>query len=253
MDIYFPSSNSSRPGPSPAILYFPGDAWSGGSKTDDNLVSLYSRTALLSSGFIVAAVDSRRAPQYKFPAQMEDAKCAVRYLRANAATYNIDPDHIGAYGQSTGGLVAVLLGVTDKSQGWDVGEYLNQSSRIQAVVDLYSPIHSGHLGCALHDVCFEVDHYYFDSVNATAAATPLNYISSDDPPFLIIQGENDSSIPPSQSIDFQNALQKGGVTSTLVLVAHAGHGLNPVLGEPDPSIPVLVQNIADFFTKYLRS
>jgi acetyl esterase/lipase len=88
---------------------------------------------------VVASVNYRLAPQYLWPAQIEDVKCAIRYLRASAATYGIDTTRIGAWGGSAGGHLVSMLGTAGPSAGYDVGQYLDQSSAVQTVVDEWGP------------------------------------------------------------------------------------------------------------------
>lgn len=96
---------------------------------------------LVARGTLVAAIDYRLAPEYKFPAQIEDVMCAVRFLRAHAADYNLDPDRIGAIGGSAGGHLVALLGTVDTSAPFSQtsGGWNGVSSRVQAVVDLFGP------------------------------------------------------------------------------------------------------------------
>jgi acetyl esterase/lipase len=89
---------------------------------------------MTAQGYLVVSINYRLYPAAQFPAMIQDVKCAVRSLRANAVQYNLDPNRIGAFGVSAGGHLAALLGTTDASVGWDVGEYLDQSSRVQAVI-----------------------------------------------------------------------------------------------------------------------
>jgi acetyl esterase/lipase len=132
LDIYFPKVMS---GKAPAVLYVHGGAWTIGDKNigagSEDVV------ALTAAGFIVVPVNYRLAPAFKFPAMIEDAKCAVRFLRANANQYGINADKIGAYGGSAGGHLVSLLGLTDRTAGWDTGPYIDYSSQIQAVVDMF--------------------------------------------------------------------------------------------------------------------
>ena len=126
MDIYFPKSG----GPWPVFLYVHGGGWDKGDKAEGA-----GWNYLNDKGYLVVSVNYRLAAyNIKFPAMIEDVKCAVRYLRAHALEYNLNPDRIGALGASAGGHLVALLGTSDKSAGWDVGEYLDQSSRVQAVI-----------------------------------------------------------------------------------------------------------------------
>ena len=126
MDLYFPGSG----GPWPVFLYVHGGGWNKGDKAEGA-----GWRYLNEQGYLVVSVNYRLAAyNIKFPAMIEDVKCAVRSLRAHAGEYNLDPDHIGALGASAGGHLVALLGTSDRAAGWELGEYLDQSSRVQAVV-----------------------------------------------------------------------------------------------------------------------
>lgn len=118
--------------PKPAIVYFP----SGGFTSADHEKFIEMRMALAQAGFVVAAAEYRTVPD-TFSAPVQDGKAAVRYLREHAAEYGIDPQRIGVLGDSAGGYLAQMLGVTNGEKTFDKGDYLNQSSDVQAVVTLY--------------------------------------------------------------------------------------------------------------------
>lgn len=244
MDIYFPSATWGKP--RPATVYVHGGAWIGGDKRDG--AGILEIPELLLRGYVVAAINYRLAPKYKFPAQIEDVKCAIRSLRANAATYRIDPDRIGVWGGSAGGHLVSLLGLTDRSAGFDVGQHLDQSSRVQAVVDYFGPsnltdFQSGSLPQLL---------MVFGSKEGLRKASPVTYITSDDPPFLIVQGELDTLVPPEQSQELYRKLTAAGLQATLVMVKNAGHGFRPVDGPISPSRAEITKMTADFFDKHLQ-
>ncbi len=132
MDVYFPWKPA---GPSPVIMFVHGGGWVAGTKTGTPGMSYF--LDLARRGYTTFSIDYRLAPTYTFPANIVDVKCAVRHIRANAAEYNIDPNRIGAWGASAGGHLVALLGTSDQSAGWDVGQYLDQSSRVTVVVDMY--------------------------------------------------------------------------------------------------------------------
>lgn len=133
MDVYFPPDTGGKP--APAIMFVHGGAWSVGDKSRMTYPSLLP--LLVSRGYLVASINYRLAPKYKFPAQIEDAKCAVRFLRAHAGEFNLNPNRIGVEGESAGGHIVALLGLTDSSAGFDGnGGWGNESSRVEAVADL---------------------------------------------------------------------------------------------------------------------
>ncbi len=126
-------------GPAPAAVYVHGGSWvSGNYATGGFLIDMIG-PELAREGFVVVSIDYRLGPKAKWPDQIVDVKCAIRYLRANAHQLNIDPNAIGAWGQSAGGHLVGLLGTAGPSAGWDVGAYPNESSKVNAVVDMAGP------------------------------------------------------------------------------------------------------------------
>ncbi|MFQ5399429.1 MAG: alpha/beta hydrolase fold domain-containing protein [Anaerolineae bacterium] len=247
MDLYFPTHAES---PFPATVYVHGGGWVSGDKTSG--VGVRDIRELTNRGYLVVSLDYRLAPQYKFPAQIEDVKCAIRQLRAHAAAYGLDPDRIGVWGGSAGGHLVSLLGVTDENAGWDVGQYLDQSSRVQAVVDMFGPA--------------DLSLFQEDSNNLMkrafgaetrmdaiiAAASPVTYVTSDDSPFLILHGTEDGVVSLEQSEVLYDALTTAGVPVELVIVENAGHGFIPVNGAINPNRQEITRMIADFFDQYLK-
>jgi len=249
MDIYYPKAAE---GTVPAVLYVHGGGWTKGDKRAGAGTSEIPE--LISRGYLVAAINYRLAPQYKFPAQIEDVKCAVRFLRENAANYGIDPDRIGAWGGSAGGHLVALLGVTDAAAGFEGnGGYSDQSSRVQAVVDMFGPsdltvAFEGANTRLLEQVFGTTDH----NSDIVKQASPVTWASGDDPPFLILHGEKDTLVPPSQSEILYDHLTTAGVPATMVMVENAGHGFAPAGGTIDPSRTAITEMVADFFDQYLK-
>jgi acetyl esterase/lipase len=248
MDVYQPRKAKR---PAPAVLYVHGGGWISGDKSDG--AGHLFINELLKRGYFVAAINYRLAPKYKFPAQIEDVKCAVRHLRANAGQYNLDPQRIGAMGGSAGGHLVSLLGLSDAKAGWDIGQYTGQSSRVQAVVDMFGPsdlvkmsTERGRRLVAQVFGAFGPD----DSILKTNS--PISYISSDDPPFLILQGEEDEVVSPDQSQLLYEKLSATGLPAQLVMVKNAGHGFLPVGGDVDPTLIELGKIVGDFFDQYLK-
>ncbi len=256
MDIYYPSRTFSTSLDKndlkalPVAVYVHGGGWTTGDKGSG--AGIIDTQGLLARGYLVVSINYRLAPQFKFPAQIEDVKCAIRHLRATAAVYNLDPNRIGVWGGSAGGHLVALLGTTDKSVGWDVGEYIDQSSRVQAVVDLFGPADLTQMFPGLSII---VGQSVFGASTQNdpilLRASPVTYISPDDPPFLILQGDKDTTVPPSQSQTLYDRLKVGGVPATLVMVKNAGHSFTPVGGAIDPTREELTNIIADFFDQHL--
>jgi acetyl esterase/lipase len=136
LDLFFPKSADLKP--HPVAINVHGGAWTRGAKW--NGPGWIAMPELLKRGYVFASINYRLAPRFKFPAPIEDAKCAVRFLRAHAARYHLDPNRIAALGGSAGGHIVGLLGTADASAGFDAsGGWTNESSRVQAVVDMFGP------------------------------------------------------------------------------------------------------------------
>ncbi len=207
-----------------------------------------------SRGYAVATVTFRSSDRAKFPAQIDDLRAAVRWLRAHATTYNLDPNRVGAWGIGAGGHLAALLGTADEStlaSHFAGNEAF--SSRVNAVVDWYGQTDFLHLN---EGSC--VDHNAPDSPeskllgcaldacgNSLTTASPITYVSRDDPPFLIMHGLMDCIIPSSQSQSLYDALHAAGVDATLRLVG-GGHGGMEWL------MPDVLQQVDDFLDGRLK-
>ncbi len=222
-------------GPFPAVVFIHGGGWHAGSRKQyAGIVQTLAR-----QGYAAATVDYRFAPKHPFPAQVEDVKCAVRWLRANAAARRIDPDRIGAVGDSAGGHLVAMLGTTSKEDGLEgTGGCAEQSSRIQAYVALYGPFdmahgyaRSGTQPAAQATYLRFVLHQWLggppEKVPARyTAASPIAHVSKDDAPALLLHGTADNLVLPEQSERFEKALREAGVEVALVRVAGAGHGFH---------------------------
>ncbi len=248
MDLYFPKVSDGKP--APVVVYVHGGAWQTGDKAGG--VGMGEVPLLSQRGYLFVSINYRLAPKFKWPAQIQDSKCAIRFLRAHAKSYNLDPNRIGVMGSSAGGHLVALLGVTDTSAGFDVGEYLDQSSRVQAVVDLFGPadLTVKHFTETQGNILRGVFGAQAPGDPVLAKASPVTYVSKDDAPFLILQGDKDTTVPPSQSQELYDRLKAGGVPATLVIVKNAGHGFVPAGGPISPSMAELARMTVDFFDKY---
>jgi acetyl esterase/lipase len=247
MDVYYPSSG----GPWPVLMYVHGGSWFEGDKAEGE-----GWKGMNEDGYLVVSVNYRLGDyQTKFPVMIEDIKCAVRYLRAHHEEYNLDPNHIGAIGASAGGHLVALLGTADESAGWDVGEYADQSSRVQAVIvqsgisDFTSNIPSGLNG----SIYYAFGKLAGKNTPENAAASSITYITSDDPPFLIFHGDKDGIVPIEQAKILHDSLVEGGVPSTLVIVQGGDHGLqNPAGDGTIPPGDEIFQMIVEFLEENLK-
>ena len=235
LDIYVPGAGSA---PYPVILAIHGGAFQRGDKAHTQLSPMLSG---LSRGYAVASMNYRLSGEARFPAQINDVKAAVRWLRANAATYRLDAGRIAVWGGSAGGHLAALAGtsggvaaLSDPSQG-NGGD----SDRVQAVVDWFGPIaflrmdpqfKASGAGRAHHDAAGSPESRYLGAAlhrvrGKVRAADATTYITPDDPPFFIEHGTADGTVPVQQSQRFAAALTKalGAGKVTLKVLPGAGH------------------------------
>jgi acetyl esterase/lipase len=246
LDLYLPKTKEKTP----LIIRIHGGAWLAGSKESEGPQDY------LSNGFAVASINYRLSQHAVFPAQIQDCKAAVRYLRANAQKYNLDPNHFGVWGPSAGGHLAALLGTTGDINEFDVGENLSVSSSVQAVVDYFGP--TDFLQMDEHRLPDGMVHNAADSPESkliggniqdnpekVAKANPITYVTKDAPPFLIIHGDKDPLVPHHQSELLEAALKKAGVPVSFYTVKGGGHG-----GFKDPNVPKLTK---EFFEKHLKA
>ena len=245
LDLYVPKSEKSVP----VIIWVHGGAWMGGSK--ERPVPL----AFVAEGYAVASVGYRLSQHAIFPAQIEDCKAAVRWLRAHAKEYNLDPNHFAAWGESAGGHLVALLGTTGNVKAFDVGENPGFSSRVHAVVDCFGPTDFLQMDAhrlptgQVHDTADSPESKLIggpiqENKDKVAKANPITYATKDDPPFLIIHGDADPLVPHHQSELLDAALKNAGVPVTFYTVKSGGHG-----NFRDPNVPILIK---DFITKQLK-
>ena len=167
-------------------------------------------------------------------------------MRANAAKYNLDPQRFLAWGASAGGHLVALLGTADKSATWDVGEYLDQSSRVQAVVDMAGPANLA-LEFKNSGLLTVIMLAFASQPEQRAFGSPVTYVSADDPPFLILHGDKDPVVPLEQGQAMYDALIKAGVKAKLVIVKGGGHDLKAADGSPtSPTDEEVGQMLLDF-------
>lgn len=210
--------------PAPCVLVIHGGAWRGGSKTAHTDLVL----GLAKQGYVAATVQYRLCPKHPFPAQVEDVKCAVRFLRANAEKYGIHKERIGAVGFSAGAHLSMLLGTMDKNDGLEgEGGHADQSSKVQAVVAYFGPT-----DFLADDIPMQVESLVDDFVGAKRdekpearkAASPITYVNAGDAPTLIFQGTKDPLVPHTQATRMADALTAAQVPGRVELLLGAGHG-----------------------------
>lgn len=242
MDIYYPSSVTNAK--HPAVMYIHGGGWVMGDKSMLGLMP--GPSELVRRGYLVASIDYRLAPKDKFPAMLVDARAAVRFLRDQAAAFDLDTNRIGVMGDSAGGHIAALLALTDA----------DTAERVQAVVDLYGPTDftGGDMHASADTVKLLQDAFGATNANDPILwrASPMTYISSNAPPFLILHGDHDSRVGLKQSVELDAGLKAAGVDSTLVVITNYAHGYTPLGLWSNPDATARSKLVADFFDRILR-
>ncbi len=262
MDIYLPDEGT---GPFPVIATLHGGAWMFGDKADD-----FNRSFLagLKRGYAVVCINYRLSGEAHFPSQIHDCKTAIRYLRTNAAEYQLDGSKIGVWGASAGGHLAALLGTADRVRELDDPSMRNArtrfSAKVQAVVVWYAPVANF---LTMDDELAESgfgtgDHSERDSPESILLgrkitdipalvkfASPLTYIKRRVPPFLLQHGSKDDLVPVQQAIQFAEQMKKtaGEGKVTLEVMDEATHG--DLLFE----MPENIARVLDFFDLHLKN
>jgi acetyl esterase/lipase len=245
LDLAVPASGT---GPFPAIICIHGGGWRGGKRQD---LSQTMKT-IASRGFVAATISYRLVPTAKFPAPVEDCKAAVRWLRANAAKYKIDKDHIGVVGFSAGGHLASMLGLTGNADGFEgKGGSADQSSSVQAVVDFFGPADLASPDWS-EDVRTRAITPFIGAALSNHAelyrkASPITYVKAGAAPFLIFHGTDDPTVPIQQSRGLAAKLRENGVSIKVIEVAGAKHGWGG-----DQMLKSMEETI-NFFNEQLRS
>lgn len=223
MDIYLPE-NIDESEPVPVIVYVHGGGFMMGDKSSGCLGSVLEG---LEKGYAVVSVNYRMSGEETFPAAIEDVKAAIRYLRANASEYNLDTENFAIWGESAGGNIASMVGTTGDDTTFDDASLGNsdQSSAVSAVVDWFGPIEfnamdsqfealgiTPKMGTTSSESSAESKYIGGDISQDEYAklaekANPTNYISKNDPAFLIQHGTADSNVPVTQSLNFAEKLK----------------------------------------------
>ncbi|HWT01557.1 MAG TPA: alpha/beta hydrolase fold domain-containing protein [Pyrinomonadaceae bacterium] len=239
--------------PMPVIVFVHGGGWFEGHRSR----GLGPLARFAERGYFCASIEYRLSGEAKFPAQIEDVKEAVRFLRAKAAEFHLDPERIGVWGQSAGGHLAALAGTSgDVKELEGAGGWRKFSSRVQAVVDwngpvdFLEPVQIKRWAERKNEALVKLIGGAPEANRERAArAMPATYATPDDPPFLIMHGDADEVVLLSQSESLHQALKRAGVDSTLNVVKGAGHfgvdGVSPLPAE-------LAAQMDAFFDKHLK-
>lgn len=228
MDCFYPKQPQ---GKLPVILWIHGGGWS-----SRELTRVYrperAMAELAKQGYFCASIDYRLAPEHVFPAQLEDCKCAVRYLRAHADTLPIDPEHIGVWGESAGGHLAALMALTgDCPELEGTGGWEGYASSVQAAVLWYAPTDLLALQQAYdpreggRTILTQLVGRQGDGLEAALRqASPIAYVRGGGAPMLVMHGDRDGIVPPEQSVAFVRACNAAGQAARMIMVHDQGHG-----------------------------
>jgi acetyl esterase/lipase len=246
MDLIRPVSAT----PTPAIVFVSGNGW----RSVDRAALIPQLAPFAKAGYLVAAIEYRIIGEATFPEPLKDVKTAIRFLRANAARYNINPDRLGTWGNSAGGQLASMAGATADMPEFGNDKWPGHSSAVQAVATWYgafdlstttgqSPesylyVENAHLGFNTRDPA---------NAERVRKANPQAYVSAATPPFMLVHGTEDTQVPFRQSEAMHDALKDAGVEATLVKVQGAGHSFGQVSSNPE-----VISAMKAFFDKHLK-
>ncbi len=225
LDLYLPADVVNPP----VVVWVHGGAWRRGSKSNMPLADLVKH------GFAVASVDYRLSPVAKFPAQIHDCKAAIRYLRGNSAKYGINAERIGVAGSSAGGHLAALIGVTNHHKGLEgeLGDHRDQSSSVQATVDYFGPTNfmtilqqSTPHGLSVRVPALELllGDAPEKEPKLSRLASPVFHVGPDDPPLLLIHGDQDPQVPINQSHELHSKYKNHRLSVHFEVVHGGAHG-----------------------------
>ena len=222
MDLIYPEDMNGKT--YPCIVWICGGAW----LRMDKSAHLAYLSKLAKRGFVVASVEYRTSNEGAYPIQLQDIKASIRYLRAHAKRFRIDTEHFGVMGESAGGYLSCMAAL-DNDTANDVGEYLEQSSKVQAACPWYPPtnvstfpydeLEKAAMSPESQLLGFNVMTHPDDAIKQS----PVAKVTPTAPPFLLIHGTKDRTVPFSQSEELYAALEKAGCDVTLLALEGADH------------------------------
>ena len=212
-------------GPRPGVIFIHGGGWSGGNR----MVHRGQAKEAAQRGYVAVSIGYRLAPKHVFPAQIEDCKCAVRWMRANAEKLDLDTKRIGAVGMSAGAHLVMMLGAMDKEDGLEgKGGHAEFSSKVQAVVSFAGPtdLTADYPPASRQIVARFIGGTRKEKPGQRKLASPITYVNKGDAPMLLFQGTTDRLVPWQQAVSMAEALTKAGVSGRVELLPGLGHGLS---------------------------
>lgn len=221
MDIIYPEDKTKK---YPCVVWICGGGW----LSIDKSAHLAYLSQLARSGFVVASVEYRTSNEAVFPTQIQDVKSAVRYLKAHSDRYSIDTERIGAMGESAGAYLAAMAGLVNDKQ-YDVGCYLEQSSKVYAVCAWYPPTdiskfpYKSELQAQASFESLMFGKNVFTHKDEAVKISPVSCVTKDAPPFLMIHGSKDNTVPFSQSELLYDKLTESGCYAQLIELKGADH------------------------------
>lgn len=244
LDLFVPQSDR----PVPLLIYIHGGGWRYGSKVGGMFPDL---KPLIARGFAVASVNYRLSNRARFPAQIQDVLCSIRFLRAHAEEYNLDSNRFGAIGLSAGGHLAAMAATASDQSQFQTNDYKGQSSHVQAAVIL-----SGLLDLAdptLNKATKDNIRRLLGPSPDAQASSPIQYLTPYDPPLFAMYGDHDNQVPSSQTLTFVQKAQSLGLSAQAVEVKSANHNLDPYFSlQTSPNKRQRLDLIANFFSKNLQ-
>lgn len=257
LDIYLPAIEKET---YPVIIYIYGSAWFANNAKGADMNTIGK--ALLDAGFAVVTPNHRSSMDAHFPAQINDIKAVIRFVRANAEKYNFDTNFVGISGSSSGGHLAAMAATSQHVDQYTVGsetvdlegnlgDFTNATSTVDAVVNWFAPIHFPIMDTCDGEINRDaaespesklIGQSILDNVDLGALISPITYIDANDPPFLNIHGDQDPIVPYCQSELLHEALVNANVPSRLVIVEGGGHG-------PGVHVDRYLKMMVDFFTQ----
>ncbi len=263
LDLYVPANMT----PKPAVIWVHGGGWFVGDPRMPGVFGDWPKVLadLAARGYVVVGVSYRLSGAAKFPAQIQDVKSAIRWLRINAGSLGIDPTRIAAWGGSAGGQLVSLAGVSCGDRAFDdmTNEAGKVSSCVQAVVDWYGPAdfltmdsqaipnspikhdspnspESRYLGCLLSKCPLEQVH----------SASPVMHVAANEPPFLIMNGDDDHSVAPGQDSELYDALKAKGNDAQHIVIPGVDHGFAHAT---DAQTKMILDTVFAFLDKTMKA